>query len=721
MKIIARKIEKIREDYCTGCSACYNVCPVNAIEIVEDKEGYYKPRIRVELCIDCGQCDKVCPIINRFNNSLDYKKLYAVWADDETRLDSSSGGAFTIFAKRILDIGGVVFGAGWGKNFILQHKYIDKKEDLFLLQKSKYLQSYIGKSYQDVEKFLLDGRYVMFVGTPCQVEALKNYIKQKRIDEKKLVIFDLYCHNSPSYLVFKNFIDTNFGYKLQQFGFRLKVDNIYTSHMFSYKLEGEDKKIIKELTSFFKGYFPLLYMPKHCQNCSFQGENRVGDISLGDFWGIEAHDKTWNDGKGTSMVLVNTQKGKAFFDQMESQFKRIEETPLSWIRSGQGVVSKPHPNRNYFYKLLEAKVNFNKAVDMALSGQQFDIGLACVLVYHNYGSALTNYAFYYLLKSYNQKVLIINQPLSSIIKPNEKQFFAKNPFEVENCAGFFSNKEQMKALNIACKKFVVGSDQLFNAEIYKLIDGFVKLDWVDDMHPKIAYATSFGVNQILGGAKEEKEFRHCIRRFDSVSVRESWGEDLVKNHFGIIAKYVLDPVFLCGKDVWECLVAPFENETHSSGLFVYVLDPTEEKGNFVKHCSSLLNLPLSVTSDRARDMDNIKKCWDIETLFPSSNEMWLSYLKNSDFVIADSFHALSFSLIFKKPFLLLKNTRRGNARAEDLLHLTNLAYRIVDEKTEKDELLNIINTPIDWEQVEAALESRKKESIMWIEKNIINV
>lgn len=717
-----RKIAAIQEEYCTGCSACANICPVGAIHIQEDTNGSYKANVDLNSCIDCGLCDNVCPILKPVKNTAPVNTLYAAWADEKTRLASSSGGTFTVFANQILDHGGVVIGASWGKNFQVVHKAIDAKKDLFLLQKSKYLQSFPGDIYKVIAASLAEGKPVLFVGTPCQIAAARNFIKTKAIDDSNLILVDFYCHNAPPYKVFQGFIDTNFGKNLRAFSFRTKKNNLYVCHFFSYRTEGDvTSKTVTTMTPFFEGYFPGLFKPHHCEHCTFQPQNmRLGDISIGDFWKIEEHDPSWNDGKGTSMILVNTKKGEHFFTKTKRAFTRLEETPLDWIRSGQGACTPAHPCRDFFYNLLNAKIHFNKAVSLALKGKLFDIGLACVLVYNNYGSALTNYALYRTLKSYGKEVLIINQPLSSAIKPtNNTQYFKENPFHPEDCAGYFRDIKEMSILNSTCKKFLVGSDQLFNERIYSSISGFTKLTWVDDAHRKIAYSTSFGMNRIFGTPEERYSFRKAIRRFDYISLREAWGLPLVQEKFGVHAEFTLDPVFLCPMAYWEELIGKVELKAKKHAFF-YILDPSQEKGEFVKRCIDILGNNHIVTSDRARNAANVKEHWDINTFFPSCNEEWLALLAKSSFVIADSFHALAFAIIFNRPFLVLKNSLRGNDRATSLLEILGQKDRLVDETIQKKDLGSIIRKSIDWESINSKIESLKESSRKWFENHIIN-
>lgn len=714
------KILKIRDSACTGCSACANICPVNAIKMEEDNIGYFKPNISFEYCISCGLCDKACPIITFNDVNNEDVKMYALFANDNVRSVSSSGGAFTLLAKHVLDNNGIVFGAAWEDNFSLAHSYISNEKELYKLQRSKYLQSKINSAYKEVEIFLLNNRLVLFVGTGCQIAALSNYLKIKHINTEKLILVDLYCFCIPPQKVFKRFLTDNFGLNVEKFDFRIKIPNIYTSHIFSYKIKNQETRTVTDLASFFKAYFSGMFAPHNCLKCRFQGDNRQGDISLGDFWGIENHDKALNDGKGTSMVRVNSKKGKLLIESIRQSCILLKETPLDWIRSGQGNCKMANPNQSLFYALIQQGINFNKAVDMALRGKKFDIGMACVQVYNNFGSGITNYAMYKIFKDYGKSVLIITQPYSSIISPNNKSYFYKDPFDKNDCAMFYENKQQMSKLNDICDKFVVGSDQLFNYEIYKYIDSFTKLDWVDEQHEKIAYATSFGMNYIFGNADERKDFKRCIKRFNHVSLREQSAKSLVANNFQIIADCVLDPVFLCKKEHYIQLIEPFADAVPKNQVFCYILDPNLGKGEFLLSCATYLNKKLFVCSDLANTNEFLKTIWTIPTTNIGFNEKWLASIYNADYAIVDSFHGLCFALIFHKNFIVIKNKRRGDERSKCLLEDLGLLERLIDAEKNNDNLNKILSKEIDYQVIDSILEEKKNFSKKWIEDNIIN-
>lgn len=714
------KIEQIRDTACTGCSSCANICPVNAIEMKEDEKGFFKPKISPAKCIQCGLCNQSCPILKAIEVKQISPHLFAIQAEDEIRLKSSSGGVFTLVAEKFLRDGGVVFGASWTNNFSVAHQVAADFEQLEKLKKSKYVQSFIGLTYRQVESYLHQNKPVLFVGTGCQIAGLKNYIKCKNIDDEKLVCMDLWCFSVPSQKIFKRYLSDCYGKNLEAFQFRTKQNRIYSSMCFTYKIFGQQPQVVTGKSYWFNAYFSLLFENNACEKCRFQSDKRCGDLSIGDFWGIEQHDVTIEDGLGTSMVQANTEKGLTLIGQISSDCKLIKEVPLNWIRVGQGNGKKKHIHQQLFYDLIEQGIPFKKAVDMAMQGKKYDIGMCCVQVYNNFGSGITNFALYKLLKSYGLEVLIITQPYSSMISPDNMEFFLKDPFNREDRAKHYKDKNAMRALNKIVNKFLVGSDQLFNYGVYQYIDSFTKLDWVDDEHKKVSYATSFGMNRLWGSAEEIEDFRRCIRRFDKVSVRESNAVDLVRNNFDIYADLVMDPVFLCDKQEYIELIKPYISDLPKGQAFCYILDPAQEKASLLNRISNILKKDLFVVSDLANSPQRLKELWDQKCQNIRSNEQWLASIYNADYVIADSFHGLCFAIIFNKPFVVVNNTRRGNERASSLLRLIGYENRIIDCSTSDDTLKHLLNQKIDYEQVNSIIQSAANKSRLWFEQNVVS-
>lgn len=297
----------ILKKMCTGCFACYNECYNNAIKMKVNKEGFYSPVINKSSCIGCSDCCSVCPQITKGkkNYELSYK-VYASWSlDDENRLKSSSGGICSEIIKYILDDNGVVFGAAFDDQLTLRHIEINDKNDLVRLRGSKYLQSYVGNSLKKVKKHLSQGKKVLFIGLPCQIAGLNNFIKNKN----NLVTVDLLCHGIPSLKIFKNYLQDQFREKskIKNVIFRYKKDGWSN---YSYKVVFDNNEYFtqsKTLNLFHRGFNKNLYLNRTCYECNYNALPRNADISLGDFWCVPSD---LHDEKGVSLLICNNSKGE---------------------------------------------------------------------------------------------------------------------------------------------------------------------------------------------------------------------------------------------------------------------------------------------------------------------------------------------------------------------------------------------------------------------------
>jgi len=311
-------IENIGYENCCGCFGCYNICPKNAIRMVIDPMGFYKPRIDTQLCNDCGVCQKICPISTAPLSAKEDNWLsFAAWSSDiKTRMMSSSGGAFQEIAKVIIDKGGIIFGVAWDDLFLPHHIQVDTVETLYCLAGSKYVQSRVGMTYNEVLKNALIGRKVLFSGLPCQTSALINYLIYNNANMENIYTVDLICHGVNSLTVFESWLNyiTN-GKGINSITFRDKSSgwsNFNVVISYGKNEEGKEYKKVFHRDIFCWGYLYNLYLAKACYNCKFAKVPRASDITLGDFWGVPAH---LRDERGVSIVLINSMKGNELISQ----------------------------------------------------------------------------------------------------------------------------------------------------------------------------------------------------------------------------------------------------------------------------------------------------------------------------------------------------------------------------------------------------------------------
>jgi len=345
-----------RED-CCGCFACASSCPVNCIEMKPDPEGFLYLDIDVARCTNCGTCDRVCPM-HRAVADTAVPTAYAAWAKDESvRLQSSSGGVFTILARKLIADGGVVFGAAFDASMHLVHSAAETEADLTKFQGSKYLQSAIGNSYLEARAFLKQGRKVLFSGTPCQIAGLYQFLKQPY---ENLITVDVVCHGVPSPTVFASYKRLREQEKdsvASHIEFRNKHQGWKQFMMrFSFANGKHYTKNLRE-DPFMRGFLDNLYLRPCCHACEFSRIPRVADLSLGDFWGVNQLLPDWDDDKGTSLVLAQTQKGKDFFLGC-SDFLIVHPTDLTAAIAHNPAVdsaSTPHPKREAFFTDFNSK------------------------------------------------------------------------------------------------------------------------------------------------------------------------------------------------------------------------------------------------------------------------------------------------------------------------------------------------------------------------------
>lgn len=298
----------INQNNCIGCSACKFICPREAITLLQDNLGFYKAKINDSLCINCGKCYNVCPLVNTKKNP-ESDVCYAAWnINNEDRKKSTSGGIATLVASKIINDGGVAYLCS---SYIFQNKIqhirIDNLEDLEKTRGSKYVQSFLGNTFINIKNDLIKGSKVLFVGTPCQVSGLKNYLKN---EYSNLYTMDLICHGTPSVKFLKDHLKGSFedGNKISfrnEKGYFLQV--FQNNKMIYNKSENLDL--------YYIGFNSSLIVNDDCLKCKYATTTRVGEITIGDFWGLGKNEVFRHDIKdGCSVVIINNKKGEEIFN-----------------------------------------------------------------------------------------------------------------------------------------------------------------------------------------------------------------------------------------------------------------------------------------------------------------------------------------------------------------------------------------------------------------------
>lgn len=337
-------LEVLEKKRCTGCTACKNICPVNAIEMMENTQGFLFPEINQETCVDCGLCRKTCPVIADKKATVPLEIVALKHKNKEIRENSTSGGAFSLLAEKILSEDGIVYGAAFTQEWSVKHIRVTDMDGLKLLQKSKYVQSNMGHAYENVKQDLTEGKKVLFSGTACQCDGLLNYLQKKQVSVADLYLCDLICHGVPSPKIWKDYVEfrkKKYG-KIKSIDFRDKTKG-WRDFKMSFVDENGKKHFSRQSDDyFFILFFHNFILREACHHCEYTNIERISDFTLGDFWGVEEMYQGFSDDEGISILLVNSRKGKILTDQL------LEKTQSIRVAENECMLRQPnlsHPTR----------------------------------------------------------------------------------------------------------------------------------------------------------------------------------------------------------------------------------------------------------------------------------------------------------------------------------------------------------------------------------------
>lgn len=342
---------------CVGCFACKSICPKNAVSVTEDKLGKTVPEIDKNLCIDCGLCSKICPV----NKKSDFHKIQKCFAaytkNDKDREECASGGIGSAFARKIFEQGGLIVGSVF-ENGIPKQKLLSKNDDWEKIKGSKYVQSFTDSSYQDTKQAIENGKKVLYTGTPCQIDGLYSFLRK---DYENLITVDLICHGTPPVKYLNEYCESVCkGQKYTDVTFRGKNDwflSIYNKNDLIYK---KDRNSDRYFIAFLEG---MTYRD-NCFSCPYAKPDRVSDITIGDFWGLDWSTLKFPHPKKVSVILANTQKGLEFIDSLKDTLY-IEERDIKEAVDGNAQLRRPsvlHPERSVFTEKYP-QIGFAKAVN----------------------------------------------------------------------------------------------------------------------------------------------------------------------------------------------------------------------------------------------------------------------------------------------------------------------------------------------------------------------
>ena len=360
-------MEICKKELCNGCTACANICPKSCITMVADEEGFLRPSVDESLCVNCGRCGKICSVVN-FGTVENIKTTAycAINKNDEARKNSTSGGVFTLVSQWVFNQNGVVFGARYNESFDVVHTRIESLSELSLLRGAKYSQSRLDDCFVQVKSALEEEKYVLFSGTPCQIGGLVSFLGK---EYEKLILVDLICHGVPSPKVWRHYVEyrckrDNDGELPANINLRSKESGWPS---YSIRFEYGVDKIYSELNfkdPFLRGFVGNFYLRPSCYDCRFKSISRVSDFTLGDFWGVWSQMPQMNDGKGTSLVFLHSEKARSLWNQISNGLQFLEVDPDESIKENpSAIVSSSLPKRRKEFFDRYEKEDFLTLID----------------------------------------------------------------------------------------------------------------------------------------------------------------------------------------------------------------------------------------------------------------------------------------------------------------------------------------------------------------------
>lgn len=319
------------EKDCINCENCINICKLDAME-EQQLNGLVYPNVIKEKCVECGMCKKVCSLyVDKLET--EFKQGYAIgWSvDNDVLLQTTSGGMFRVFSEEIINASGWVFGTEFSRDK-LAHVTGYNDSNIKKFGGSKYVKSKVGNSFSEIKNHLNNGEEVLFGGTPCQCAALRSFLKK---EYDNLYVIDIICHGSVRPSVFDGYlkhVEKKHNAKIENIRFRNKdkgwkngqIEIIFNNGIIKKELFHPQKNIYANV------FYSNIALAPGCDGCRYNTLDRAGDITLGDFWGCRVYPEIEINENGTSVLLINTEKGRRLLERCkEKMFLREVEKEVA--------------------------------------------------------------------------------------------------------------------------------------------------------------------------------------------------------------------------------------------------------------------------------------------------------------------------------------------------------------------------------------------------------
>jgi len=704
MKEVLPKINSIpaNSNTCTGCSACASVCPTGAIRMSVDAEGFYVPIFNQELCTNCKLCTKVCPIIDCKFNKAASEALAVMIKDEKERLSCSSGGVAYALSKYVIDMGGYVCGC-ITQNFETYHEIISKDNiELFdKLKGSKYVQSDLRDVFVRIKKLLRNGKLVLFIGSGCQVAGLKKFLIKPYTN---LLTIDFICHGVPSPKVLRDYINhlKQKYYAATDYSTRDKVDGWQGRHQFTLFDENGDTLFREngKYNVYISSFLANLVNRHSCANCKFTQVQRVSDVTVGDFWKIRKFNKKFDDKKGTSLVLCNSDAGQKLLEATRNSYSLFEPVPVDFAKAVQPNLSKPskeNVNRSKVFNLMNNNGDFLTFLQKKI----FKVGILTFHFTNDFGSVLIAYALQEAIKSMGYKPEIINY-IGKKVQNNLSYTSFREKFL--NLSSPIDDYDELCKIQRNYKRIIVGSNQVwryFDQNVYML-------KFASGTKNLISYAASFGKEKYT--SMDVAEAKKLLSRFSSISVREPAGQKICKEQFNLPALRVIDPTLLLNAEDYQKIIDGCNNVDIDKDYIGYSFSKSnKEPGTqIIKSISAYYKEQISVKNIQLNENDT------------ADNTVggWLNYIKNSSFIVTDSLHVTVFSVLYRKNFVCLSSSKNESSPIFSLLNSLGITSRIIQNSAELTPQL--LETEINYDNVYKLLDKERQRAIDYLNSALKN-
>lgn len=354
---------------CCGCEACVQVCPKRCISFTQDHEGFFYPEADAAVCIQCGLCEKVCPVLYPNDEHKPQEVLAAINNNEEVRMESSSGGVFTLLAEEIISQGGAVFGVRFDDQWQAVFDCAETTEKLAAFRGSKYLQARVGSSFVQCKKLLDQGRQVLFSGTQCQIAGLLHFLRKPY---PNLITVDFICHGVPSPKVWQHYLDevvkagkqaiTDIKFRDKRLGWkRFSFTLDYNEQHNSYTLTSEFSQ-----NPFMRAFLANIILRPSCHACPAKGGRSQSDITIADFWGIDQVNPEMFDDRGTSLVLIHTERGQQALKRNQLKLAPAYYEDILNFNPSLHESAAAHPKRYEFFSTINDQTDLHALIEKCL-------------------------------------------------------------------------------------------------------------------------------------------------------------------------------------------------------------------------------------------------------------------------------------------------------------------------------------------------------------------